>query len=323
MRRPHRASSGKRNRIRLLKKGPGGRISRRARPESATLPEAASAAKGALAGRPLAQGGVTASRAETSVAAGVAATPISENRAAESTRCGFGAVRVGPLLGRLRLRLQTERFLAMHPGDAVWEQGVAAALALNEIVVGMTQAEFNAWLAPPETEGKISAEPAERVHSMRGVRTCDSESTDGLSKAPLREGSTALSQVRAVSLAAYEHEHAVRVAKESLDYLASAPVQEPTPDFVLAREQRSRWGESWSTRKTGTAALAAYGAALARPDAQTGRASRTAIGPAIVAGVITSPPRADEGSAVRAAEPHNRTADCPGVHQHDPARGAR
>jgi hypothetical protein len=63
-------------------------------------------------------------------------------------RCGFGAVRVGALLGRLRLHLQTERFLAVHRGDILWERGcVGAALALAVIAAGMQEAELDAPLS--------------------------------------------------------------------------------------------------------------------------------------------------------------------------------
>lgn len=71
-----------------------------------------------------------------------------EVAACEPMRCGFGAVRVGALLGRLRLHLQTERFLAVHRGDILWERGcVGGALALAVIAAGMKEAELDAPLA--------------------------------------------------------------------------------------------------------------------------------------------------------------------------------
>jgi hypothetical protein len=71
-----------------------------------------------------------------------------EAAAREPLRYGFGAVRVGALLGRVRLHLQTERFLAVHRGDAMWENGcLHASLALGEIVSRMTDGEMNAPLA--------------------------------------------------------------------------------------------------------------------------------------------------------------------------------
>ena len=67
--------------------------------------------------------------------------------AREPMRCGFGAVRVGALLGRVRLHLQTDRFLAVHRGDAVWGVGcLQAALALAEIVSQMREGEMDAAL---------------------------------------------------------------------------------------------------------------------------------------------------------------------------------
>lgn len=65
----------------------------------------------------------------------------------EPMRCGFGAVRVGALLGRVRLHLQTDRFLAAHRDDAVWGAGcLQAAAALAEIVSGMLEGEMDAAL---------------------------------------------------------------------------------------------------------------------------------------------------------------------------------
>lgn len=66
-------------------------------------------------------------------------------------RCAFGAVRVGALLGRLRLHLQTDRFLAVHRGDAAWEAGcLQAALTLAEVVSAMAQGDLDAPLASPQ-----------------------------------------------------------------------------------------------------------------------------------------------------------------------------
>lgn len=61
--------------------------------------------------------------------------------------CGFGAVRVGALLGRVRLHLQTDRFLAVHRDDAAWAAGcLQAAVALAEIVSQMLEGEMDAAL---------------------------------------------------------------------------------------------------------------------------------------------------------------------------------
>ncbi len=79
--------------------------------------------------------------------------PRSANAAAvfarEPMSCGFGAVRVGALFSRLRLHLQTERFLAVHRNDALWEAGcLHATVALTEIVAGIGEEEMSAPLAP-------------------------------------------------------------------------------------------------------------------------------------------------------------------------------
>ena len=139
MRRPCLASSPKRNRNRVLKNASRnqtcGRPRRRLSPR---LPI------GMRVGPPEAAPGApqisAAAEAPNSVAAEVAAC--------EPMRCGFGAVRVGALLGRLRLHLQTERFLAVHRGDTMWERGcLGAALALAVMVAGMQEAELDAALA--------------------------------------------------------------------------------------------------------------------------------------------------------------------------------
>jgi len=75
------------------------------------------------------------------------ASPASEVPVREPVRCVFGATRVGALLGRLRLHLQTERFLAAHRGDALWEAGcTAAAAALADVAIGLTGGERDAAL---------------------------------------------------------------------------------------------------------------------------------------------------------------------------------
>jgi hypothetical protein len=96
-----------------------------------------------------------ATEAPNSVAAEVAAC--------EPMRCGFGAVRVGALLGRLRLHLQTERFLAVHRGDTMWERGcLGAALALAVMVAGMREAELDAPLATSFSAASSSFGPREQ-----------------------------------------------------------------------------------------------------------------------------------------------------------------
>jgi hypothetical protein len=81
-----------------------------------------------------------------------------EVAACEPMRCGFGAVRVGALLGRLRLHLQTERFLAVHRGDTMWERGcLGAALALAVMVAGMQETDLDApLLSSPQSQSHPS-----------------------------------------------------------------------------------------------------------------------------------------------------------------------
>ena len=51
---------------------------------------------------------------------------------------GFAATRVGVLLERLRLHLETDRFLAERRRDAIWESGCDyAALALGRLASRM------------------------------------------------------------------------------------------------------------------------------------------------------------------------------------------
>jgi len=139
MRRPCLASSSKRNRKRLLSNSPGkqtcGRLFRRLSPR---LPV------NMRAGRPEAALGAP----QISAATEAPKSADAEVAACEPMRCGFGAVRVGALLGRLRLHLQTERFLAVHRGDILWERGcVGGALVLAVIAAGMQEAELDAPLA--------------------------------------------------------------------------------------------------------------------------------------------------------------------------------
>lgn len=133
MRRPEIASAHRRNRARLrLKKGPGKQTPGPARRQiSPRLP-------------------VASPESATSTTAEVAAR--------EPVRCGFGAVRVGALLARLRLHLQTDRFLAVHRGDAVWEAAcLQAAIVLADIVAGMREAELDAPLPPQRAQLSSSA----------------------------------------------------------------------------------------------------------------------------------------------------------------------
>ena len=63
-------------------------------------------------------------------------------------RCAFGATRAGALLGRLRLHLQTERFLAVRRDDAMWEAAcLVASVALGELVAALSESEMQAPLS--------------------------------------------------------------------------------------------------------------------------------------------------------------------------------
>lgn len=155
MRRPEIAGA-RRNRARLrLKKGPGMPRPRRPNPR---LPLAESEVPPV----PNSQRTSAVSEAVKIAPAGLVAR--------EPLRCGFGAVRVGALLGRVRLHLQTDRFLAVHRGDGVWDEGcLAAAFALADVVAGMQEAEFDALLrqavipSPPGAEGSTVAVQANRT----------------------------------------------------------------------------------------------------------------------------------------------------------------
>lgn len=91
--------------------------------------------------------------------------------AQEPMRCLFGAVRAGALLGRLRLHLQTDCFLAVHRSDALWEQACReAGLALGEIVARMAEAEMDAPLAPQRTQDEPPTRSAGLPRGAKGPR---------------------------------------------------------------------------------------------------------------------------------------------------------
>jgi hypothetical protein len=164
MRRPCLASSPKRNRNRVLKnasrKQNCGRPRRRLSPR---LP--IDMRVGRLEAAPGAPQISAATEAPNSAAAEVAAC--------EPMRCGFGAVRVGALLGRLRLHLQTERFLAVHRGDTMWERGcLGAALALAVMVAGMQEAELDAALSPRRAQDRRALETSARLLPRDEVLRC-------------------------------------------------------------------------------------------------------------------------------------------------------
>jgi hypothetical protein len=167
MRRPCLATSPKRNRNRVLKnasrKQSCGRPRRRLSPR---LPV------NMRVGRPEAAPSAPQISAQMEAPNRAAA----EVAACEPMRCGFGAVRVGALLGRLRLHLQTERFLAVHRGDTIWERGcLGAALALAVMVAGMQEAELDAPLSSsPQSQSHPSEiDPSQlRARGWGTRKTC-------------------------------------------------------------------------------------------------------------------------------------------------------
>jgi hypothetical protein len=90
--------------------------------------------------------------AAASLAATEAANAPAKDAAAQvpekpPMRCAFGATRAGALLGRLRLHLQTERFLAVRRDDAMWEAAcLVASVALGEMVAALSESEMQAPL---------------------------------------------------------------------------------------------------------------------------------------------------------------------------------
>jgi len=197
MRRPCLASSPKRNRKRLLRNSPGkqtcGRLFRRLSPR---LPvdmrmERPEAALGAP---------------QISAPTEAPKSAPEEVAACEPMRCGFGAVRVGALLGRLRLHLQTDRFLAVHRGDILWERGcVGAALALAVIAAGMQEAELDAPLATAFSAASSSS--LTRRAPLAGDTGATARGRSG-ARQPSASGAT---QVAMFLFAIYEDERATEI----------------------------------------------------------------------------------------------------------------
>ena len=81
-------------------------------------------------------------------------------------RCAFGATRAGALLGRLRLHLQTERFLAVRRDDAMWEAAcLLASVALGDMVAGLAEDEMQAPLSrPAQPPVLVSAPSGDRLN---------------------------------------------------------------------------------------------------------------------------------------------------------------
>jgi hypothetical protein len=97
-------------------------------------------------------------------------------------RCAFGATRAGGLLGRLRLHLQTERFLAVRRDDAMWEAAcLVASVALGEMVAALSESEMQAPLSR-------QAQPAVCAGTPNGARPGDAPNGAAVSTAPCSEG---------------------------------------------------------------------------------------------------------------------------------------
>jgi len=96
-------------------------------------------------------------------------------------RCAFGATRAGALLGRLRLHLQTERFLAVRRDDAIWEAAcLVASVALGEMVATLSESEMQAPLSRP-------AQPAVCGDPPNGAGPGGTPDGAGVAKAPCGE----------------------------------------------------------------------------------------------------------------------------------------
>jgi len=102
-------------------------------------------------------GGAAAASQAATEAATEAAAQVPEK---PPMRCAFGATRAGALLGRLRLHLQTERFLAARRDDAMWEAGcLLASVALGDLVAGLSEDEMQAPLSRPARPAVCGSTP--------------------------------------------------------------------------------------------------------------------------------------------------------------------
>lgn len=69
---------------------------------------------------------------------------------ADQCVCSFGAVRVGPMIERVRLHVTTDRFLAGRRGDKIWEAACDyAALALTRLESRLRPATLDEWISAP------------------------------------------------------------------------------------------------------------------------------------------------------------------------------
>ena len=76
---------------------------------------------------------------------------------ADECVCSFGAVRVGPMIERVRLHVTTDRFLAGRRGDKIWEAACDyAALALTRLESRLRPATLGGWICAPAGAGQRS-----------------------------------------------------------------------------------------------------------------------------------------------------------------------
>lgn len=113
----------------------------------------------------------------------IAATTAPTSAPKEDCVCSFGATRVGALIGRVRLHVTTDRFLAARRGDRLWEAACDyAALALTRLESRMRPAALDDWIC---TRGGAGLAPAagygDDLHpakttaaAARGARACAS-----------------------------------------------------------------------------------------------------------------------------------------------------
>lgn len=127
-------------------------------------------------------GTAAASQAATEAATGAATEAVAQVPEKPPMRCAFGATRAGALLGRLRLHLQTERFLAVRRDDAIWEAAcLVASVALGELVAALSESEMQAPLPR-------QAQPAVCVGTPNGAGPGGTPNGAVVSKAPCSGG---------------------------------------------------------------------------------------------------------------------------------------
>jgi len=106
--------------------------------------------KGRIAARRMRR---TASHATVCAACRGGRSPENKSSVPPGMTISFGATRVGALIGRVRLHVTTQRFLAARRGDNIWEASCDyAALALDRLSARLRPEVFAAELFPaPES----------------------------------------------------------------------------------------------------------------------------------------------------------------------------